>query len=342
LTSELGRPPEAAGLPKLGPSLITGAAGFIGRALALALRFEGLEVRGLVRPQHDAGDLEAAGVHVVRGDATDADALADAAAGCQVIFHLAAARGTHKLGHRAYQDLNRRMTEAVSRAALSVGVRRVVLSSSASLSGYPGPHRQTEDTPVRPNSGYRASRLLSEEILDQFQRTEGLNFVVARLSQAISGPGAYAWTKVVRSVREGRYRVLPKGGSIHSGDVEDIVDGLRRCAVAPGICGERFLLGAPEPMPTVTVLQTIARHLDVPFAPTILPAAPFLAYVALGNRVYRALRISLPHHFTAEFYSARVALDIDRARRRLGYSPRFDMSTSIERTVAWLRESSRV
>ena len=128
----------------------------------------------------------------------------------------------------------------------------------------------------------------------------------------------------------------PGSGTIHSGDVDDIIDGLRRCAIATGIDGDRFLLGAARPMPTTTVLRAIADHLGVAFAPRIVPPAPFRAYVALGNLVYRYSRLSLPHHFTAEFYSARIALDIGHARRQLGYSPGFDMSESIGRTVAWL------
>jgi len=325
-----------------GPALVTGAAGFVGRRLAHTLRSEGSEVRALVRPHHDVGDLEAAGATIVRADATDAGAVADAAAGCRVIFHLAAARGTHKLGYRAYQMQNRRMTEAVGRAAVAAGVRRVVLASSATLTGYSGAGRQTEATSAKPNSAYRSSRLRAEQVLDRFARTEGLEVVVARLSQRIMGPGARDWTKVVRAVRDGAFRMLPAGGSIHSGDVDDVAEGLCRCAVGLGASGGRFLLAAAEPMTTMTVLESIAKHLDVSFEPRIVPAAPFRAYVALGNLVYRFSRLSLPHHFTAEFYSARIALDIGHARRRLGFCPRFDMAESIGRTVTWLRQESLI
>jgi nucleoside-diphosphate-sugar epimerase len=129
---------------------------------------------------------------------------------------------------------------------------------------------------------------------------------------------------------------------LHSGDVDDVVDGLRLCARASGIAGRRFLLGAPAPMGTIAVLRTIAEQLGVPFAPRIVSAWPYHAYVRLGNLVYRATRLELPHHFTADFHSARIAYDIDRARQQLGYSPRYEMSKSIARTVSWLREQGLV
>jgi nucleoside-diphosphate-sugar epimerase len=156
------------------------------------------------------------------------------------------------------------------------------------------------------------------------------------------GPGAHDWRGVVLSVRNGRIRILPAHGTFHSGDVDDVVDGLKLCAKTSGIAGRRFLLGAPAPMGTIAVLRAIADQLGVPFAPRIVPATPYRAYVRLGNLVYRATRLELPHHFTAEFHSARVAYDIERARRQLGYSPRYEMSESIARTVSWLREQGLV
>lgn len=328
--------------PSPSPCLITGAAGFIGSRLALALRSGGSAVRALVRPGHDVCALERAGAEIVRGDATDRDAMSAAASGCGVIYHLAAARGKHKLGYRAFQTENRRIAEVVGEAALEAGVQRVVVASTATLTGYGGPDGQTEETPPRPNSAYRASRLHSEQVFERLRNEHDLDVVIARVPQRVMGPGARAWARPVRAVRDGAVRFLPAGGTIHSGDVDDIVDGLRRCARTPGIGGECFLLGASAPIGLRTVLQTIADHLGVGFAPRVVPSAPFRAYVAFGNLVFRYTRRSLPHHFTAEFYSARIALDIGKARRELGFSPRFESSESVGRTVAWLRDQGLV
>lgn len=318
--------------------LVTGAAGFIGSRLALSLRADGQDVRALVRPQHDTQALEAAGVEVVRGDASDFATVRSAADACRTIYHLAAARGAHKLGYRAYHQQNRRLSESVGRAALHARVERVVFTSSAMLTGYWGPLVQTEDTPARPNSPYRSSRLQDEEIFEQFVEQDGLDVVILRLPQRVMGPGARSWASTIRSLRERRICVLPDGGSVHSADVDDIVHALRCGAATPGIAGRRFLIGAPSPIPTAALLRTIADHLGVPFSPRIVPAAPLRSYVALNDRVYRWTRRELPCHFTAEFYSARVAFDLTRARRELGYSPRFELSESIGRTVSSLHE----
>jgi nucleoside-diphosphate-sugar epimerase len=323
-------------------ALITGAAGFIGSRLALALRSEGTSVRALVRPHHDVRELEAAGVEIARGDAAEVDHMSAAAEGCGVIFHLAAARGAQKLDHRSYQEQNKRLTEAVAKAALAGCGPRIIFASTATLTGYGGREPQTEETAARPNSAYRSSRELAERVLDELQERHGLDVVIARIPQRVMGPGAREWGKLARKVRDGDFRVFPRGGSMHSGDVDDIVQGLRLCASAHGVSGERFLLAAAFPIPTVEALRTIAEELDVPFAPRMIVPAPFRAYAALGNATYRWTRLALPHHFTVELYSARVVLDIGKARRALGYSPRFEPRQSLRRTVAWLRAESLV
>jgi nucleoside-diphosphate-sugar epimerase len=318
------------------PCLITGATGFIGERLARALRDEGVDVRALVRGNQEVEELEAAGVRVVRGDASDPGAVAAAAEGCRVIYHLAAARGSLKLGYAAYQRANLSMSEAIGEGARAAGVDRVVLTSTALISGHIGPEPQTEVTPPKPNSGYRVSKLRAEGALEAFGR-RGLDVVVARVAQRVLGPGARDWTRIVRGVRDRAYRLLPNDGTIHSGDVDDIIDGLRRCGACPEVGGERFLLAGPGPTRITDVLRAIADCLGVAFEPRSVPGAPFRAYVVAGNALFRSTRLSLPYHFTAEFFAARVSLDLDKARRELGYHPRFDMPQSVDRTVTWLR-----
>jgi len=323
----------------LEPCLVTGAAGFIGRRLALSLRSSGLEVRALVRPEHDAEDLAAAGIEIHRGNARDPAGVARAAAGCEVIFQLAAARGWKKLSYREFSAANQEMVTAVSLAALQSGRdTRVVLTSTATLTGDPRPNPQTESTPPRPNSLYRKSRLADERLLEEMGRTHGLNFVIVRVPQMVLGPGARTWTRWVRAVRDGRPRILPRGGTLHSGDVDDVVEGLRLAAVTEGVAGERFLLGAEQPESLANVFRRMAASLGKEYRPRLLPAAPFLAYTRLGNLCFRVFGAELPHHYTCDLLSSPFSLDIARARTRLGFDPRFSILESVERTVEWLVE----
>ena len=319
------------------PVLITGAAGFIGTALTGSLTRLGVRVRVLVRPDRDVSGLESMGVTVVRGDATALPDLCRAAEGCGTIFHLAAERGPRKLSPSAYLALNPRAAEATGQATLAVGARRLVFTSTASVCAGSRAKLLNEVTPAQPNSSYRESKLRAERVLLRMHEEHGLPVVIARLP-AVLGPGAIDWRGRFGKVRDGRFRYLPRGGVTHPCDVADILDGLQLAADVPGIEGECFVLASAEPMPVRVLYTEVAEALGVPFSPRELPAAPFLAYLALANIAYRATGLTLPHGFTCETLAARISYDIGKARRVLGFSPRVSLGESVARTVRWLTE----
>jgi len=294
-------------------------------------------VRALVRPDRDASALESMGVTVVRGDATEQADLCQAAAGCGTVFHLAAARGPRKLSRSTYLELNARGAEAAGQACLTVGAIRLVFTSAASVCAGTRAESRNEATPLRPNSSYRESKVRAEHILQGLHRQRGLPVVITRLPSVL-GPGAIDWRARFRAVREGRIRFLPRGGVTHPGDVADMVDGLRLAAQVPGIEGECFVLAGAEPVPVRGLYAAMAEALGVPFSPRELPAAPFLAYLALADTVYRATGLALPHWYTCEAQADRTIYDIGKARRVLGFVPRVSVRESVTRTARWLTE----
>ena len=70
--------------------LVTGATGFVGQRIVHALRSENRPVRCLVRNRSRASRLEALGCELAAGDVTDAESLARAVSGCDVVIHLVA------------------------------------------------------------------------------------------------------------------------------------------------------------------------------------------------------------------------------------------------------------
>ncbi len=325
-----------------GPVLVTGAGGFIGRRLTHSLLDDGWLVRAFVRPSHDAAPLEAAGAEIVRGDAMDPDALARSASGCEGIFHLATARGPKGLSYRQLQERNVRLAETVVHAAAVNGVRRTVYAGAAGIVDRLGPMPAGEEAPIRPNNPYRASRARAETVLHERAAAQSVDVVIGRIALRVLGPGAKDWTRTFRSVRDGRIRVLPPGGTLHSADVDDVVAGLRLCLTTPDVGGQTFMLAAARPMPIIDMYRAIAQDLGVAFEPRIVSPAPFRAYAALGDAFFRLTHRQLPHHYTAGFLATAFAIDIGRARTRLGYDPRYTLRKSIARTATWLREEGRI
>jgi dihydroflavonol-4-reductase len=144
--------------------LVTGATGFVGKALVPALVGAGHDVRCLVR-QSSMGKkteaLTALGVELVAGDVTEPASLTEAARGTSAVFHLAAmlAEPWHPDFLKTNATGVRHVLEAC--AALPTPPRVVLTSSLAAVGPSPGAPL-TEDDPPAPVSRYGASKLAGE------------------------------------------------------------------------------------------------------------------------------------------------------------------------------------
>lgn len=317
------------------PVLITGAAGFIGRRLAQDLCRSGVPVRALMRPEHDEGDLPSLGAEILRGDASDADLMSQAAEGCSAVYQLAAARGPKKLSLANYLRLNTALLDAAATACLATGARLVAASTVRVMDGWP-PGTPAHCTPLRPTSRYGASRARCETRLAEHWRPRGLDFRIARIAERVAGPGARDWHRFAIAVRDGRYRWLPTGGCIHSCDVDDVVTGLELCAGDRARAGETYVLTAAAPESMERLLSRIAETLGVRFAPLRLPRAPALAYKRVGDAVFSAIGRELPYAFTAGVYACPNRFDGGGTDRQLGFVPRYDVAQAVQRAVQWM------
>src|SRR5436305_1133201 len=164
--------------------LVTGGAGFIGSNLARLLLEEGREVT--IYDNLSSGyrqNVEALpGARFVEGDVRDAERLTEAMRGADTVFHLAASVGnTRSIEHPVDDsEINVIGTLRVLEAARSLGVRKVVFSSSAGIFGELKFLPIREDHPVEPDSPYGASKLAAEKMCLAYAKLYELEAVALR------------------------------------------------------------------------------------------------------------------------------------------------------------------
>ncbi|MCZ2127062.1 MAG: NAD-dependent epimerase/dehydratase family protein [Anaerolineales bacterium] len=146
-------------------ALITGGAGFIGSHISRALLERGHRVR--VFDNFSSGkkeNLKGLDVEIFEGDLRDADAVAKAVRGAEVIFHEAAFVSVAESMGKPQEcfDINANGTSVLFEAARKADVRRVVFASSAAVYGDSDDYPLTEDSPLRPLSPYAASKRTNE------------------------------------------------------------------------------------------------------------------------------------------------------------------------------------
>lgn len=226
---------------------LTGATGFIGRALVDALRRRDWEVTALVRrPGADeARALAALGVRLVAGDVTDPATLRGPMTGVDAVIHNAGCyeMGVDAAGRARMAAVNIDGTRNVLAAARELGVPKTVYVSTAFAYGDTrGALR--DETWVRcspPQSWYEETKTIAHGIALE-QQQGGLPLVIA-CPVGVVGPGDHASLgHIARLYVRGLMPPIGFGaGKVSFVHVEDVAEALARC-VDRGRAGETYLL----------------------------------------------------------------------------------------------------
>ena len=323
--------------------LVTGATGFTGGHLARYLAARGDAVTALVRNSSDGAarqPLEEAGVQLVFGDLTDPVAVTRAAAGVEVIYHIAALYRQAGLPDDTYRAVNARAVETVIEAAAAAGARRVVHCSTVGVHGDVEHPPANEDAPLKPGDIYQVTKLAGEELARETSRRTGVEVVIARPT-GIYGPGDRRLLKLFRGVARRRF-VMLGGGNIfyHLTYIDDLVEGFRLCAEVPRAAGRTYILAGAEVTTLRELVRIVAEEAKVRPPRVRLPVWPFWIAGAACEAVCAPLGIEPPlYRRRVDFFTKSRAFDISRARAEIGYAPSVSLHDGIRRTLEWYRQA---
>ena len=308
---------------------ISGGAGFLGLHLARRLVADGAEVRTLDLVPLDDGQLERS-VEEMRGDVRDAAAARELCDGADVLVHAAAALPIQGSG-AAIRSVNVGGTATTLAAALEADVRRVVFISSTAVYGVPDVHPIKEDAPLVGVGHYGRSKIEAEEVCREFAR-RGLDAVILRPKTFIGPERLGVFEILFDWIREGRrIYVLGDGSNRYQLlAVEDLVEAIVLAADAD-VVGEVLNLGAAAFGTVREDLGALIGHAGSASRLRPVPARP--AEVAL--RALEVLRLSPLaewHYRTAHRDSF---VDVAKAGRLLGWTPRLSNEDALCRTYDW-------
>jgi len=232
--------------------LITGANGQVGRRLTAALTSREETVRCLVRSPEAQATLTDLGAEVRLVDWTQTDSLRQAAADCQIIFHLAGSLDeTHWSG---YQEANFQTTIHLLRAVPAAEVERFFLLS------YPLASSHAEHP-------FPRSKGLAEDAL----RLSRLPYTILR-STFIYGPESPLFQWLLNRGARGQFPLIGSGRwSLQPTWVGDVVASLVAALDRPQTQGRVFEIGGPEVVSQAQLLERWAALLNVPYRPRPVP-----------------------------------------------------------------------
>jgi UDP-glucose 4-epimerase len=234
--------------------LITGAAGFLGSALANHLSREGHQVRGL--DDLSTGDSHSLGpdVHFTRGDVNDRPRLWTQLQEVDCVYHMAARVSVQEsvLYPREYNAVNVSGTVSLMEAMRDVGVKRVVLVSSGAIYGDQGKQPLCETMKPNPRSPYAVSKLAAEYYVNTIGDLWNIETVSLRVFNAY-GPGQHLPASHPPVVPYFLRQAIHRGSIVVHSDgsqtrdyvyIDDVVSAMVAASTAPNLNGAIVNVGS--------------------------------------------------------------------------------------------------
>ena len=305
--------------------LVTGANGFIGRALCAHLLARGKTVHGAARKTAALpGGVRPFSVPGVDGSTPWKEALDD----CSAVVHLAArvhmTRDVAADPAAEFRRVNTLGTLNLARQASAAGVRRFVFLSSIGVNG-----SQTSGCPFRagdavaPQTPYARSKHEAEQELRGLAERTGMQVVIVRppLVYGANAPGNFG--TLLRWLRRGVPLPL---GAVHNRrslvSLDNLVDLLNVCLDHPAAANHTFLVSDGEDLSTTDLLRRLGGHLGIPVR--LLPVPASLMGWGAGLLGKKSLAQSL---------LGDLRIDIQKTRHLLGWTPPIGVDEGLRRAA---------
>lgn len=333
-------------------TVVTGAAGWLGRALVAGLTdpdgpwVRPGRIRAVVRDRDDAALLDGVDrVEVVVADlrrSSDVDRAFDGLSGVVDVLHTAGV--IHPARMDDFVEVNVRGTTHVMDASRRAGVRRAVHVSSNSPFGTNASRTDTfrNDEPYAPYYGYGRSKMLAEQrVVDAVEA--GLDAVIVRPPWFYGPYQPARQTTFFRLVQRGRFPVIGDGRQRRSmAYTDNLVQGVVRAELTPTPPGRAWWIADARPYEVVEIVETVGRALaaegfDV--TPNRLRIPRLVGRMAerADGLVQRTGRYHQQVHVLGEMDKT-IACDIGVARAELDYEPTVELAEGMRRSIRWCLE----
>lgn len=331
--------------------LVTGGSGFLGQALCVALKNRGYEVTSYQRTFYPA--LEKMRVQQILGDLADRQAVINACAGHDAIFHNAAKAGAWG-SYKSYYDANVVGTDNVLAACREHGIKKLVYTSTPSVT-------HAGRTPVEGGNEintaygknfkapYPATKTIAEK--NVLASNSSTLATVALRPRLIWGPGdTQLLPRLVDRAKAGRLKFIAGGfNKMDTTYIDNVVyahlQAFDHLDIGANCAGNAYFISNGEPKP---VRDTVNALLKAANAPQVSGSIPYGVAYAVGALLEAAWHV-LPlkgeppmTRFLAEQLSTPHWYDISAAKRDFNYVPQVSTEEGLRRLQIWWESTHSV
>jgi dihydroflavonol-4-reductase len=319
---------------------LTGATGFVGSHVAVALAAAGVDLRLLTRKTSRVEHLTTLNAELVTGDLCQPESLRTALTGCDALIHVAADYRLWVRDPDAMYAANVDGTRTLLRLARETGVGRVVYTSSVATMGFRSDGTIVdEDTPVSLKDmigHYKRSKFLAEQ--EAIAAAHGGQHVIILNPTTPIGANDAKPTPTGRIVVDFLKRNFPAyvDTGLNFVNVEDIA-AMHVRALEQGISGERYILGG-ENLTLKQFLDRMATMTGLPSPTMQVPNSVAMTFAFFDEWITGRIRGQEPRATVeaVRMGKKKMFASSAKAARDLGYQAR-GIDTALQAAIHWFR-----
>lgn len=324
--------------------LITGATGFVGGHIAEAAIRRGHQVTAIVRPSSKTDELRSWGVTIETGELTDAALVRRLVLETDVVVNCAA-----KVGDWGpiddFRAVNVLPLKVLLDACKGQALHRFVQISS--LGVYEARHHRATDetTPayLKHRDSYSQSKAEAEGVAMQYYRDVGVPVTILRPGFVYGPRDKIVLPRIIEFLKKRAVRYPGAKGkrALNTIFVRNLVEAVFLALANEGAVGQIYNLTDGETVSKRQFIEKIADHFGLPH-PHLMPPlwlAWAVAWVmekgakAVGSKQAPALNFA-----RLKFLGLNLDFSIEKAKRELGYKPRYTFNEAMAETLAWYKE----
>jgi len=323
--------------------LVTGAGGFIGFNLCNHLAKEGYRVIGVdLHYPEEVSREHHPGFQAQVGDFRNHSLMKGWLSGVDTVFHLASVHLQISRDQSAYWNINVHSLRTLLDIAAQSEVRRFVHVSSVGVYGNLRQLPANEETTCKPQSIYGVTKLAGEAEVRKFSKETGFPVVIIRPAW-VYGPYCPRTLKIYKALQKGRFIMIGNGKNLrHPLYISDMVEAFQLVMEANTAVGESFIIAGKEAITTNELVENFSKVME--FSPPKIRIPHWLGTaMAWGIEwVFSLVRIEPPlSRRTLEFFDTNNAFDITKAKRLLGFEPKFSFEEGLRDSVDWLEINTK-
>jgi UDP-glucose 4-epimerase len=306
-------------------ALVTGASGFIGSQLCLALKNQGYAVRTCNRAGHGPDNIT---FDFAKSEACPAELCA----GMDAVFHLAGkahALAENRQDEAEYRQVNTDGTRKLLEAAQQAGVKVFVFFSSVKAVGHCTQQPMDETVEQPATDPYGLSKYAAEQLVLHGGYVP--HPVVLRLSMVYGDTEKGNLPRMIRAIRRGIFPPLPESGNHRSMvHVADVIEAALLAAEKPEAAGQIYIVTDQQSYSTRQIYDAIRTALGKSAIAWSVPLPLLSSLARLGDGFGRLTRRRFPiDSDSLEKLTGSAWYSSAKISRELGFQPRHTLRKAL-------------